>query len=344
MKRSILTDRYEDIAENLRLEKPYQAKIIYHALINGVTEFGKMTSLPKLLRERLSEEHGSLLSSKVVNRSEADSAVKLALLLQDGSIIECVRLSDGKGRYTACLSSQVGCAMGCAFCSTGTMGFIRNLDASEIAEQFLQLTLLGEPITHIVFMGMGEALQNFTAAMDAIKALHREDGFNISYRRMTISTSGYVPGIRRLSELSIPVRLAVSLVSADDSTRSEIMRINRTYPLSELKSALISFQHHQDKRITLEYCMLGGINTDRESADKLKSFMKGLDAIVNLIPWNPVEGMGFRAPSGKEIQHFESELKSRAINYTIRRSKGQNIAGACGQLATETRRKSRNGS
>ena len=179
--------------------------------------------------------------------------------------------------------------------------------------------------------------------MDAIKALHREDGFNISYRRMTISTSGYVPGIRRLSELSIPVRLAVSLVSADDSTRSEIMRINRTYPLSELKSALVSFQHHQDKRITLEYCMLGGINTDRESADKLKSFMKGLDAIVNLIPWNPVEGMEFRAPSGKEIQRFESELRSRAINYTIRRSKGQNIAGACGQLATETRRRNRNG-
>ena len=273
MRRSILTDSYEDIAKELKLDKPFQARIIYHALVTGITEFSRITSLPKALRERLEEEHGSLLSSKVVNRAEDDSAIKLALLLQDGSIIECVRLSDGKGRYTACLSSQVGCAMGCAFCSTGTMGFIRNLDAAEIAEQFLQLSLLGEEISHIVFMGMGEALQNFTAALDAIKALHREDGFNISYRRMTISTSGYVPGIRKLTEVSMPIRLAVSLVSADDDTRSRIMRINRTYPLSELKSALLSFQHHQDKRITLEHCMLSGVNTDRESAEKLRHFI-----------------------------------------------------------------------
>ena len=338
MRRSILTDSYEDIAKELKLDKPFQARIIYHALVTGITEFSRITSLPKALRERLEEEHGSLLSSKVVNRAEDDSAIKLALLLQDGSIIECVRLSDGKGRYTACLSSQVGCAMGCAFCSTGTMGFIRNLDAAEIAEQFLQLSLLGEEISHIVFMGMGEALQNFTAALDAIKALHREDGFNISYRRMTISTSGYVPGIRKLTEVSMPIRLAVSLVSADDDTRSRIMRINRTYPLSELKSALLSFQHHQDKRITLEYCMLSGVNTDRESAEKLRHFMKGLDAVVNLIPWNPVEALDFKAPSDREIQHFESFLGSLGINYTIRRSKGQKIAGACGQLATDTRR------
>ena len=338
MKRSILTDSYEDIAENLKLDKPFQAKIIYHALISGITEFDRITSLPKALRERLTDEYDSLLASKVINTAESDSAVKLALLLQDGSIIECVRLSDGKGRYTACLSSQVGCAMGCAFCNTGTMGFIRNLEASEIAEQFLQLSLLGEEISHIVFMGMGEALQNFTAAMDAIKALHREDGFNISYRRMTISTSGYVPGIRRLTEISVPLRLAVSLVSADDKIRSDIMRINRTYPLSELKSALLSFQHHQDKRITFEYCMLSGVNMDRESAEKLRSFMKGLDAIVNLIPWNPVEGLGFNAPSESEIHRFTDMLGSLGINYTIRRSKGQNIAGACGQLATKTRR------
>lgn len=338
MRKSILTESCGQIAEDLRLDKPFQAKIIYHALISGITEFENITSLPKALRERLKSEHGSLLSSRVIRKAEDDSAVKLALLLSDGSIIECVRLSDGKGRYTACLSSQVGCAMGCAFCSTGTMGLIRNLDASEIAEQFLQLTLLGEPITHIVFMGMGEALTNFTALMDAINALHREDGFNISLRRMTISTCGYVPGIRRLSELGLPVRLAVSLVSADDDTRSRIMRVNRTYPLDQLKDALLSFQHHQDKRITLEYCLLGGINTDRSSAEKLRTFMKGLDAVVNLIPWNPVDGLDFTMPSEREIQGFTGELRRMGINFTIRRSKGQNIAGACGQLATETKR------
>ena len=338
MRKSILTESCVQIAEELRLDKPFQAKIIYHALISGITEFENITSLPKALRERLKAEHGSLLSSKVVRKAEDDSAVKLALLLSDGSIIECVRLSDGKGRYTACLSSQVGCAMGCAFCSTGTMGLIRNLDASEIAEQFLQLTLLDEPITHIVFMGMGEALTNFTALMDAINTLHREDGFNISLRRMTISTCGYVPGIRRLSELGLPVRLAVSLVSADDDTRSRIMRVNHTYPLDQLKDALLSFQHHQDRRLTLEYCMLSGVNTDRKSAEQLASFVKGLDALVNLIPWNPIPELGFRTPAEEEIRQFEKDLKSLGINYTIRRSKGRSISGACGQLATEARK------
>ena len=298
-----------------------------------------MTSLPKALRERLDNEHGSAFSGTVIRKEEADSTVKLAIRFPDGDIIECVRLSDGSGRYTACLSSQVGCAMGCAFCKTGTMGLVRNLEAGEIVEQFALLSALGEHISHIVFMGMGEALHNFTAALDAVKELHREDGFGISYRKMTISTCGLVPGIRKLTELDIPVRLAVSLVAADDETRSGIMRVNRSYPLSELKAALTSFQRRQDRRLTLEYCMLGGVNTSPESADDLAAFCRGLDVLVNLIPWNPVPELGFRAPDESEISAFCRTLDRLRVSYTFRRPKGQSISSACGQLASESRRK-----
>ncbi len=335
---SLLCRSDKEIMEILNLEKPFQARIIRDNLIKGVTDFSNMTSLPKAMRERLSSERKNALTARIIRKEEADSTVKLALSYPDGSVIECVRLSDGKGRYTACLSSQVGCAMGCAFCKTGTMGLIRDLSAGEIVEEFILLSSLGERISHIVFMGMGEALHNFTAAMDAIMELHRESGFDISFRKMTISTCGLVPGIKKLTELDIPVRLAISLVSADDETRSSIMRVNKAYPLHELKDALLRFQHRQDRRLTLEYCLLGGINTDKKSAEKLYEFCKGLDALVNIIPWNPIPEMDFTTPSEAEIRSFERELKAQGINYTIRRSKGRSISGACGQLASETKK------
>ena len=204
-----------------------------------------------------------------------------------------------------------------------------------LVEQFALLSALGEHISHIVFMGMGEPLNNFTAVMEAIQVLHDPEQFNISYRKITISTSGFVPGIHKLTELELPLKLAVSLVTADDNKRSRIMRINRTYPLSELKKALISFQHHENKRITLEYCMLKGYNTGKEDAEKLRKFMSGMDALVNLIPWNPVEGMEFETPTDAEIKAFTSELRRMNINYSIRREKGRGISGACGQLASK---------
>ena len=335
---SLLCKTDKDLMSILSLDKPFQARIIRDNLIKGVTSFDEMTSLPKALRERLSKERGSALTGRIIRKEEADSTVKIAVSFPDGAIIECVRLSDGTGRYTACLSSQVGCAMGCAFCKTGTMGLIRNLTAGEIVEEFILLSSLGERISHIVFMGMGEALHNFTASIDAAMELHRESGFDISFRKMTISTCGLVPGINKLTELDIPIRLAVSLVSADDDIRSDIMKVNRSYPLKELKDALLRFQHHQDRRLTLEYCMLSGVNTDRKSAEQLASFVKGLDALVNLIPWNPIPELGFRTPAEEEIRRFEKDLKSLGINYTIRRSKGRSISGACGQLATEARK------
>lgn len=329
---------FQEIQELLALDKPFQAKIVYQNLIKGVTYFSMMTSLPKATRERLSSKHEDALTTSVIRKSEGDSAIKLALRLSDDLVIECVRLSDGEGRYTACLSSQVGCAMGCSFCKTGTMGIIRNLEAGEIIEEFIQLEKLGEKISHVVFMGMGEPLANFQEVMRAITELHREDGLNISYRRITISTCGLVPGIKRLTEVNLPIKLAVSLVSANDETRSRIMRVNRSYPLSELKSALLTFQHHHDKRLTLEYCMLGGINTTKESAEELYKFTRGLEVLVNLIPWNPIDELNFTTPTDKEIRSFTDELRRLGVNYTIRRSKGRENSAACGQLASESRK------
>ncbi len=329
---------FQEIQELLTLDKPFQAKIVYQNLIKGITSFSMMTSLPKATRERLSSKHEDALTTTVIRKSEGDSAIKLALRLSDDLVIECVRLSDGEGRYTACLSSQVGCAMGCSFCKTGTMGIVRNLEAGEIIEEFIQLEKLGERISHVVFMGMGEPLANFQEVMRAITELHREDGLNISYRRITISTCGLVPGIKRLTEVNLPIKLAVSLVSANDETRSRIMRVNRSYPLSELKSALLTFQHHHDKRLTLEYCMLGGINTTKESAEELYKFTRGLEVLVNLIPWNPIDELNFTTPTDREIRSFTDELRRLGVNYTIRRSKGRENSAACGQLASESRK------
>lgn len=329
---------FPELQELLALDKPFQAKIVYQNLVKGITDFSLMTSLPKATRERLSSKHKDALTTTVLRKSEGESAIKLALKLSDDLIVECVRLSDGEGRYTACLSSQVGCAMGCAFCKTGTMGLVRNLEAGEIIEEFIQLEKLGEHITHVVFMGMGEPLANFQEVMRAITELHREDGLNISYRRITVSTCGLVPGIKRLTEVNIPIKLAVSLVSANDEVRSRIMKVNRNFPLSELKSALLTFQHHHDKRLTLEYCMLGGINTSKESAEELFKFTKGLEVLVNLIPWNPIDELNFTTPSDAEIRSFTQELKRYGINYTMRRSKGRENSAACGQLASESRR------
>ena len=332
MRKSLYAMNLDEIMEELNLEKKFQARIVRDNLVKGITDFSQMTSLSKKDRERL---RWDAMTTSIVEKQESLSAVKLAIRLQDGLVVECVRLSDGKDRHTACLSSQVGCAMGCAFCKTGTMGLKRNLDSGEIIEQFVHLEKLGEKISHIVFMGMGEPLNNFGTLMEAIHILHDREQFDISYRKITISTSGFVPGIHKLSELELPIKLAVSLVTADDAKRSRIMRINRTYPLSELKKALISFQRRENKRITLEYCMLKGYNTGTEDAEKLKKFMSGMDALVNLIPWNPVEGMSFESPSDDEIRAFTNELKRLGINYSIRRSKGRDISGACGQLASK---------
>lgn len=323
------------IAEILRLEKAFQGGQVYSWLVKGARSFSQMTNLALSLRERLECEHQTPFSSKVVStQTDPDGAAKLALQLHDGGIIECVLLTDRDGDLTACLSSQVGCAMGCRFCRTGTLHFKRNLKDYEIMEQFAHLSHVADkPITHVVFMGMGEPLANIDNVVSAISFLHDPKGYNLSHRRITVSTCGLVPGILELSNRKIPVKLAVSLVTADDEKRSFLMPVNRSFNLAQLRNALLRFQKVSGRRFTLEYCMIHDMNISHADADALRRFCTGMEIIVNLIPFNPCKELEFETPTPDEIKTFTNALDKRNIPYTIRVSRGRSIKGACGQLA-----------
>ncbi len=332
---SLFAKTPNQISEILGLSKLFQGKQIYQWLVKGATSFDAMTNLPKSLRESLTQEFGSPFSSTVeTSQTDPDGSAKLALRLHDGNVVECVLLTDKEGEFTACLSSQAGCAMGCKFCRTGTLHLKRNLSASEIIEQFESLqSVAPAKISHVVFMGMGEPLANIGNVLEAITFLHDPEGINLSHRRITISTCGVVPGINELSRRKVPVKLAVSLVTADDEKRSALMPVNRSFPLAKLRDALVKFQKVSGRRFTFEYCMIQGQNIGEDDADKLARFCKGLEVIVNLIPFNPCPELPFKTPTESEIRAFTNALKRRGVEYTIRISKGRTIRGACGQLA-----------
>lgn len=339
MEKAVFAKKPEELVELLELDKNFQGKQIYDWLVKGVNSFSEMTNLPKSLRERLSQAYPSVFSSAIAaTQTDDEGNSKLALRLFDGNIIECVLLKDKEGELTACLSSQVGCAMGCKFCRTGTLKLSRNLHDYEILEQFahlkaLALQLYGKEITHVVFMGMGEPLANLENVISAIFFLHDPKGYNLSHRRITISTCGLVPGIQELTRREIPVKLAVSLVAPEDAKRTSLMPVNRAYGLTQLRSALVAFQKASGRRFTFEYCMIHGINTTEEDADNLQRFCRGLEVIMNLIPFNPCNELDFETPTEQEIRAFTNALTKRGIAYTIRISRGRSIKGACGQLA-----------
>ncbi|NCB02304.1 MAG: 23S rRNA (adenine(2503)-C(2))-methyltransferase RlmN [Spirochaetia bacterium] len=336
MPKSLYAKSANELLGAVGLEKSFQGKQLYKWLNSGVVDFNEMTNLPLHVRDTLITSMGSPLSSKVIETQEdGTDATKLAIELFDGLIVEAVILSDENGRKTACLSSQVGCAMGCAFCRTGTMGLMRNLTEYEIVEQFIHIIQIAPETSHIVFMGMGEPLHNRENVFKAIEHLHHPDGLNISLRRMTMSTCGLIPGILALAELNIPIRLAVSLTTADENQRDLLMPINRRYGLDELKKALLHYQNIMKKRFTLEYVMLSDENMSEYHAKKLAQFVRNLDVIVNLIPYNSAAELSFRRPNTKEILKFTRLLNSLGVPYTKRMSKGQSINGACGQLATQ---------
>jgi 23S rRNA (adenine2503-C2)-methyltransferase len=224
--------------------------------------------------------------------------------------------------------------MGCVFCRTGSLGWSRNLTAGEITEQFIHLREIDSSLGHIVFMGMGEPLENFINLEKAVKILHHPKGFNISLRKMTVSSCGLSDGIRLMAEKLPETGLAVSLNSADENTRSLLMPVNKASGLNGLKTALTDYYKITGNRITLEYILFKGVNTDRKDAEKIKSFMNGLDAMLNLIPYNPVEGCRLEEPGKKETEAFTAALDKLKIKYTLRYKKGRDIKGACGQLGT----------
>jgi 23S rRNA (adenine2503-C2)-methyltransferase len=306
-----------------------------------------MTDLPSALREELKSRF-RLYSSVVDSRHEDKSSEKIVVALEDGLKIESVLLKDGKSRFTACLSTQAGCPAGCVFCKTGSLGFSRSLTAAEIAEQFLFLRMavtgeaeskIGHSIDNIVIMGMGEPLLNLEELRKAIAFFTDPAGINFSKRRITISTCGICDGLLDLANNGPYIRLALSLVTADEELRRQLMPIAADNPLEKVKQALTAFQNKSGGRITLELPLLGGINTRAKDALSIARFAKGMDTVINIIPWNPAAGLEFqskplREPDKKETEDFVKQLEKQGLKVTIRRRKGRGVMGACGQLGT----------
>jgi 23S rRNA (adenine2503-C2)-methyltransferase len=301
--------------------------------LRGVRSFGEMTSLPKELRTALAGEYEIREPEVAEKLQSADGTEKLLLRLDDGAAAETV-IMPGRTHFTQCLSSQSGCALACSFCHTGKMGFARNLTGSEIVDQWLSARRLlgeGDRIGNLVYMGMGEPLLNFDALRESIEIFTAPWGGVISPSRINVSTAGVIPGIERLGRELPAVNLAVSLNASEDSLRSRLMPINRRYPLADLMAALRDYPVGR-RRITIEYVLLGEVNDSPKAADRLVGLLHGLHCKVNLIPFNPHSGLPFAAPSEESIKGFHETLKKAGFAAPVRRSKGADIAAACGQL------------
>ncbi len=334
---NLKAQRRGDIEKYLKQigEKPYRAtQLIRWLWQKGETDLMKFSDLPLSLREKLSEDFFVYSLEPVsIKKSNVDGSIKFLFRLIDGKEVESVFIPDGK-RRTVCVSSQVGCPLKCAFCATGMLGYKRNLEFWEILEQVRFVRdYVGERITNVVFMGMGEPLLNLDNVFDAIDFLQENDAFKIGARKITISTSGIVSGIYRLLEYGKQVKLAVSLNSAIQEKREKIMPIAKRYPLSELKKAILDYYKIKRRWVTFEYIHLPNVNDSEEDVIALERFIKSIPCKINLIPYNTFEGSPFREPTDREIERLLRKLYRLKATITLRKSKGRDIKGACGQLA-----------
>lgn len=324
----------EEISEQLGLTQKFRGLQIFKWVGNGINDFDKMTNLSLDLRNQL-KNTSSIRNSKVTNvLKDPDGTIKLQITLEDNNSVETVLLTDKENRKTACVSCQAGCAMKCAFCMTGTLGLSRNLEANEIVEQFLYLEEIAGKLDNIVFMGMGEPMQNLNSIRKAIQILCHKDGRALSSKRITLSTCGLVKGIYDLADNGPHIRLAVSLTTANEDLRKELMPVAKAEQnsLSELRKAIAYYTEKSGKRVTLEAALLHQKNTDEISASNMINFAKGIDVNINLIPWNPVSVLPFEEPSNNEVQNFVKKLEKAGLNVTLRTRRGRKIGGACGQL------------
>jgi 23S rRNA (adenine2503-C2)-methyltransferase len=300
----------------------------------GVASFDEMTDLPKGLRERLAERAVIGTSTIVASeRSAVDGTEKLLVEYADGARIEAVVLRDD-GRLTGCVSTQVGCRYGCSFCATGSMGFVRDLTAGEIVEEIAALGrhVAPERIGNLVFMGMGEPLDNYDATLKAVRIANASWGLGIGARRITISTAGHVPGIRRLAREPLQLGLAVSLNAASQETRSEIMPIAMAFPIDELRSALEDYAQATGRMFTLEYVLLRGVNDSREAARELAAFARDLPCKINLICYNEIRSAAYAPPADGTVRRFFAHLRASCPTVVRRISRGSDISAGCGQL------------
>ncbi|MFP4664785.1 MAG: 23S rRNA (adenine(2503)-C(2))-methyltransferase RlmN [Bacteroidales bacterium] len=342
MKKDLRNTDKTEIQEWLKDKKEpaFRASQIDHWLwTQPVSDILEMSNLSKTLREALDAEF-YLNKLELVHQSEAkDGTLKMAYKLDDDRHVEGV-LIPSKSRITACISTQIGCKMGCRFCATGKMGFGRDLTAGEIYMQAWHLNAVsekkfGSKLSNLVVMGMGEPLDNFQNSMRAINKIMAKNGMGMSHRRITLSTAGLVPEIKKLADTDADVHLSVSLHAANDELRSKLMPINRKYGLKTLAESLQYYHEKTKKRISYEYVLLKGINDSLENAAELAEFTKISPCKINLIEYNPVEGTGYGKSDEKNTQAFMAFLEKRNLIVNLRRSRGKDVDAACGQLANK---------
>ena len=332
-----------------RGEKPFRARQVMQWIYQrNVLDFDEMTDLSKKLRERLHEEASVVLPRVQARHDSTDGTVKWLFATDCGQAVETVFIPE-PGRGTLCISSQVGCALDCAFCATGAQGFNRNLTSAEIIGQvFVANSELprrenGEPaVTNVVFMGMGEPLANYRNVIPVLRLLISDWGYGLSRRRVTISTSGIVPHIDKLGD-DCNVSLAVSLHAPNDELRDRIVPINKLHPIRDLLTACWDYAaKHSNRFITFEYVMLRGVNDSLAHADELFALLRNKPAKVNLIPFNPFPGTVFKRSSAETIRHFQNRLRDHGLVATTRKTRGDDIDAACGQLAGDVSNRVRN--
>ncbi len=321
-------------------EKKFRA----HQLLNWIyqheiIDISQMINISKGCRQLFDQQFSTTLPEISEIQKSKDGTRKYLLQLVDNNYIEMV-LIPTEDKLTLCISSQVGCRFGCSFCATSQLGLIRNLEVEEITTEVYLARQQAKPnkITNLVFMGMGEPLDNLENVIKAIRILQAEKCFAFSPRRITVSTCGIVPGILELAKSGLKIKLAVSLNSAIDEKRAKLMPVSRIYPIAQLKSALIQFSKATTFRITIEYVMIRDFNLGAEDLKALRKFSGDLSSKINIIPWNPIPGKNWEKPDSKEIEIFMLELyKSSTVPITLRNSRGGDISAACGMLAGKKR-------
>jgi len=337
--KGLLPVELEGFITSLGKEKYRAKQLLRWIYAKGVNDFSLMTDLAKGFREDL-ENRACVSSLNEIARmeSEEDEATKILLQADDGQRIETVAMDEGK-RRTVCVSSQVGCSLGCAFCATASIGLKRNLLAGEIVDQVLHTVPIFDdhrhPVTNVVMMGMGEPLQNLDNICRAVRLLRLELGLAISSRKVTISTAGLVPQFARLADEGLNIKLAVSLNATTDEVRSELMPINNRYGLDELLRASNIYARTTSTRVTFEYALIDGVNDSDTDAKRLVKITHGIPCKINLIPFNSVPGGQFQRPTADRIAKFKQILHDKHMTVTIRWSRGADIGAACGQLRAQ---------
>jgi 23S rRNA (adenine2503-C2)-methyltransferase len=322
-------------------EKPFRAKQVMQWIHQfGISDFDEMSNISKALREKLKTVAIIEAPEVVYQNISKDGTRKWVMKMPGGSSIETVLIPEGN-RGTLCVSSQIGCALDCSFCSTGKQGFNRNLSAEEIVGQIWNAIASFDnidrtkdrPVTNVVFMGMGEPLLNFDNVMDSVNLMMDDFAYSISKRRLTISTAGVVPAIDRMGQYT-DASIAVSLHAPNDALRNELVPVNKKYPIDVLLKSVKSYldQLSDKRKATIEYTLIAGVNDRKQHADELIEILKGLPCKINLIPFNPFPGSGYKKPSNTEVRTFQDWLSKAGCLVTVRTTRGDDIDAACGQL------------